>query len=252
MIQNITKHVSPNILTTQTRILDFMLTSQNMCIEYPPCSGKTVALIIAMLTHTFRSKNRRESTGDDRIIAILMLANEHVAISAYNMAKKLSEGTTIKLGLATHGNQIDINPLDIIIGTMNEVVRQSHAHWIPLTTDLKYLYVDNAEKLLTYELFWSLYDQILIKPTLVACSVKLKPKVHERLAKVDNIKYLSSFENVIKSNTRIMNIVCTDHKAKIDACKLVLSNLHNQQAVISVNVSNGFSEFFSFLLTQTF
>lgn len=123
--------------------------SQSMFIQIPIASGTTTAMIVSMLHHVFANPHM------SRVVKALFIAStEHEAIGTYSFAKNLSQSICIQIGCVMRSHQTDANSVDIMIGTMNEVLKNMSQIDKKILT---HVYINCAEKNMSDDLFGSFW-----------------------------------------------------------------------------------------------
>lgn len=206
--------------------------AEPILITYPVASGKTTAMIIAMLTNV--CKNLHTSNGG--LQALFITGNEHEAVEAHLLAQQLSELTSIKMACATRNCQDEIDSINIIIGTMSEVIKKIDERDIH---GIEYIYIDSAEKILSYSQLWEFLHKCQNQPIVVAAGLKVNKPVIDKMKAVLDAKHMF-LPNIlfIGKNVQVLNILSTKYQHKMNSLKTIIAGIGVSQLLITVKVSN--------------
>lgn len=203
---------------------------QSAFFQQPHGTGKTTAIVVGMLN--------RINESDNHLQAIFIAGNEISALNAYALAESFTQNVDIEMGLSTNDTLLEPNQYHVIFGTLNEMVIQVQEANIDMTA-LKYIYVDDANKVLTYNKFWNFVKNVPQKLTFVATCEWIKRETFFQMKDAfDGIKILSTPRTALLGiHIKIAKIICNDMEEKITALKKILTSNNDIQALVTVNVN---------------
>lgn len=223
-------------------MMAWLVKAESFLITYPIAIGKTTAMIIAMLANVCKNLH----VSNRGLQAVFITSNEHEAVEAHFLAKQLSELTSIDIACATRNCQDEIDSMNIIIGTMSEVIKkidQSDTH------ALAYVYIDSAEKILTYSQFWEFLDKCQNQPIVVAAGLQVKRLFVDKVKALPDAKHMYlQYSLFIGKNVHILNIVSTRNQQKMNSLKTIMAGIGDSQLLITVKVSKFFFRKLKYLL----